>query len=445
MKYTILGGGLAGVSLAYFIQDNEEITEIEIIEKDEVLGGICRSFEATNGIKYDVGPHIIFSKDKEILDFMNQLIEKDDNLEKHRRSNRIIHKGEFVQYPFENDLSKLPKSDIEKCVNSFLNNPYESYEAKNMLQFFLKTFGEGITNIYLRPYNEKIWKFDPSFMDTQMVDRIPKPPKEDIIKSAKGETIDGYTHQLYFTYPKEGGIQSLFNSLVSKLNSKVRITTSQEVLSISKNENKYSIACTDINTNSDKIVSTIPANVLANVYQNIKDDVLNSANSLKYNSIIIAIANISYDKAGDNFAFMVADKEIIFHRLSKLDFMGGAYHQEGTATYLIEVTYRKGDLIDLSNDDSLREDISKGLLEIGFCQNVNQINFIDLKRFEYAYVVYDIEHRKNMDNIIDFFKTEGILLNGRFGEFEYLNMDAVLRHSLDLANNIKQYINEDNK
>ncbi len=186
MKFTILGGGLAGVSLAYFLQDNEKITEIEIIEKDKVIGGICRSFEATNGIKYDVGPHIIFSKDKEILNFMNELIEEDDNIENHKRSNRIIHNGEFVQYPFENDLSKLPRNDIEKCVNGFLNNPYENYEAKNMLQFFLKTFGEGITNIYLRPYNEKIWKFDPSFMDTQMVDRIPKPPKEDIIKSANG-------------------------------------------------------------------------------------------------------------------------------------------------------------------------------------------------------------------------------------------------------------------
>ena len=50
-----------------------------------------------------------------------------------------------------------------------------------MLQFFLKTFGEGITKTYLQPYNEKIWKYDPSFMDVQMVERIPKPPKEDVM------------------------------------------------------------------------------------------------------------------------------------------------------------------------------------------------------------------------------------------------------------------------
>lgn len=77
------------------------------------------------------------------------------NIDKIRRSNRILHKKRFVQYPFENDLSKLPPEDLDYCVNGFLHNPYENYDAQNMLQFFLKTFGEGITNTYLRPYNEK--------------------------------------------------------------------------------------------------------------------------------------------------------------------------------------------------------------------------------------------------------------------------------------------------
>ena len=62
----------------------------------------------------------------------------------------------------------------------------------------MKTFGEGITRLFLQPYNEKIWKYDSSCLDTQMVERIPKPPKEDVIKSAKGIPTEGYTHQLYF-------------------------------------------------------------------------------------------------------------------------------------------------------------------------------------------------------------------------------------------------------
>ena len=36
-----------------------------------------------------------------------------------------------------------------------------------------------------------------------MVDRIPRPPDDDIIKSAKGIDTEGYKHQLYFHYPKK--------------------------------------------------------------------------------------------------------------------------------------------------------------------------------------------------------------------------------------------------
>ena len=186
MNITILGGGLAAVSLAYFLQDEEKIEEITILEKEDGLGGLCRSIHKA-GYTYDIGPHILFSKDKEMLDLMLEVTGQTNRL---RRSNQIIHKGRYVQYPFENDLSKLPQEDLEYCITGFQNNPYENYEAQNMLQFFLKTFGEGITNLYLRPYNEKIWKHDPSFMDTQMVDRIPKPTDEEIMRSASGETVD---------------------------------------------------------------------------------------------------------------------------------------------------------------------------------------------------------------------------------------------------------------
>ena len=71
-----------------------------------------------------------------------------------------------------------------------------------MKDFFLKNFGEGIFNLYLGPYNNKIWKMNTSKLDTQMVERIPRPPDQDIINSAKGVVTEGYKHQLYFHYPK---------------------------------------------------------------------------------------------------------------------------------------------------------------------------------------------------------------------------------------------------
>lgn len=431
MNLTILGGGLSALSLAYFLQDRSDISKITLLEKEKTIGGLCRTFE-TNGIEYDVGPHIIFSKDKEILDFMNGLL--GENNEKHRRSNRILHKKAFVQYPFENDLSKLPDEDKAYCVNAFMHNPYENYNAKNMLQFFLKTFGEGITNLYLRPYNEKIWKFDPSFMDTQMVDRIPKPPKEDILKSAAGETIDGYTHQLYFTYPKQGGTAAIIQTLREKLSGKVEILTNSPVESVRKTEKGFEIVAGGETFVSDRLVSTMPLGEFTALYNAEKPaEVVTAAKNLRSNAIAISIVNVKPDRAGDNYAFMIADKNVIFHRLSKLDFMGGRYHKPDSATYMIEVTYRKNDRVDLMTDAELTAKIIGGLKEIGFIDGASDVNFTDLKRFDYAYVIYDLEHKENTTVLRDYFKQQGIELNGRFGSFEYLNMDAIIRQSKNLA------------
>ena len=369
---------------------------------------------------------------------MNNLL--GENNEKHRRSNRILHKKRFVQYPFENDLSKLPKEDIDYCVNGFLHNPYENYDAKNMLQFFLKTFGEGITNTYLRPYNEKIWKFDPSFMDTQMVERIPKPPKEDILRSANGETIDGYLHQLYFTYPKQGGTGALIKAFISKLGDKVKIHTDNKVLKVKKQDEKFVVTTSEKEYLCDKVVSTMPANEFCHIYEdaNKPQEILNIADNLRYNSIAICIVNVNKDYAGDNYAFMVADKNVKFHRISKLDFMGEHYHIDGTATYMAEITYRKNDLNDKASDEELTQKVIEGLETIGFIESKDDVNFTDLKRFEYAYVIYDLKHRQNMDAIKEYFVSQGIYLNGRFGSFEYLNMDAIIRQSEKLAKNIKE-------
>jgi len=106
MKTIILGAGIAGLSLAYFLKE-----KTIILEKEEQIGGLCRSFEL-NGIFYDIGPHIMFSKNKEILDFHTSLVQTNQI----RRSNKIYHKGKLIKYPFENDLVALDKVEREYCL-----------------------------------------------------------------------------------------------------------------------------------------------------------------------------------------------------------------------------------------------------------------------------------------------------------------------------------------
>jgi protoporphyrinogen oxidase len=435
MKIGILGSGLSGISSAYFLRDEETIDSIELLDKEPEIGGLCRSF-ALDGVYYDIGPHILFSKNTEILQLMVGLL--GENVRKHRRSNKILYKGALVKYPFENDLFSLSEEQRIYCLNTFLHNPYESYVPQNLLQYFLSTFGEGITNLYLRPYNEKIWKFDPSFIDIEMIGRIPKPPKEDIIKSAAGIPTEGYLHQLFFYYPREGGIVSLVKAMRDGLHGRTRIFTDSEAVNIRKEGNCWRVALRDGSERRyDTIISTIPPQELVRILGNlVEDSVRDAVSQLKYNSIVISALRFRKDRLGDNFAVNIPDSDIIFHRLSKLNFLG--MDHTGLNTLLAEVTFRKGDGIDALSDAGITAKIIDDLVKLNL---VDRDDFIlsDLKRFEYAYVIYDVNHRKNMSLIKDYLeKRLGIILCGRFGTFEYLNMDAVILQAMEIPHRLKE-------
>lgn len=437
MRVTILGAGLSGISLAYFLQNNSQIEHIDIIEKDDDIGGLCRSLHKDR-YTWDIGPHILFSKDKEMLELMISVLSAKNDL---KRSNQIIYKSRWVQYPFENDLSKLPEDDLNYCLTSFLNNPYRNYIPENMLQFFLKTFGEGITNTYLRPYNEKIWKYDPAFMDTQMVERIPQPTNEEIMRSANGETVDGYTHQLYFHFPQNEGIQAVVKGFAKKLANKCSVHLNSEVVRVSKQkivENEthqcnYIVEARNGDIyKSDLVISTIPIQELTDAYTDSTEEVKKCVADLHYNSIIIAFVKTKDDLSGDNFAFMNPEKDIIFHRISKMDFLGDEYKSD-SATYMVEVTYREDDYTDLLSEEILKERIAEGIIRIGFAKDIRDVEFIDISKHKYAYVIYDLHHLRNMTAIRKYYSEQGIYLNGRFGNFEYWNMDKVLREAKNMA------------
>jgi protoporphyrinogen oxidase len=421
----ILGGGLAATSLAYFLKE-----KTTVIEKEKNLGGLCSSHDL-DGIFFDTGPHIIFSKNEKILNLMSEIVET----RKLRRNNKIFFKGRFVKYPFENELSALPEEDKKYCLESFLENKHSEKEASNMLDFFLKTFGEGITELYLKPYNEKIWKYDPKKMNTKMVERIPQPPKEDIINSAKGIPSEGYLHQLYFYYPKEGGIQSLVEAFFKKAGEKASTKTGFEVKRIRKEKEKWVVEGEKEKLFFDELVNTMPLHELFKVLQGVPENVLNAVENLKYNSIIIVCMICEGDALKDYFAVLVPEKSICFHRLSKASFFGKEYEKQGHITLMAEITFRKGDKYSRMSENEILELVKQDLEKEGFVKKKDVVNASVIKA-KYAYVIYDLDHKKNQKIVLDYLNKIGLKTVGRFAEFEYYNMDKVIERAEKLAQEI---------
>jgi protoporphyrinogen oxidase len=138
---------------------------------------------------------------------------------------------------------------------------------------------------------------------------------------------------------------------------------------------------------------------------------------------------------------MVPDKKIIFHRLSKLDFLGNAYSKKNSTTFEVEITFRKNTHIDKASNNLIYNKIISGLKKLGFLKSKNDINFYQIKRFDYAYVIYDTNHRKNVDYLINYYNKKNIQLLGRWGSWEYLNSDQVIYQARNMAKNILKKIN----
>ena len=199
----IIGAGPSGLAASLFLKNPHEL-----LERNDHVGGHASSF-FDQGFTFDYGPHILFSRNQQLLDFIVATLGL--NVSQCRRNNKIAFKDRLVKYPFENDLHSLPLEDNYACIRDFIFNPYKEQFSlpTNMREWFLKTFGEGICSQYLFPYNEKVWNIPVEKLSMALADRIPTPHPEDLLKSSLGYSTEGYLHQLYYFYPKKGGYQAI--------------------------------------------------------------------------------------------------------------------------------------------------------------------------------------------------------------------------------------------
>jgi protoporphyrinogen oxidase len=426
----VLGGGLTGLTLARLLHERGE--KVIVLEAEPVIGGLCRSKNA-DGFTFDLGgSHIIFSRDNEVLAFMRKMIE--GNEQRNNRNTKIFYKGKFVKYPFENGLYELPPEDRFSCINGFVQNliAVEKGEVKkpeNFREWIYYTFGTGIAECYMVPYNEKIWKYPTEQMSLHWVDgRIPRPPVEDIIKSAIGIDTEGYTHQAVFSYPLDGGIEALIQAIAEPVKNDIR--TGFRITSIRRSGNTWVIGNGSETLQADRIICTIPVQHLLPCLEGVPEAVTSACRSLVYNSL--ACITIGIKGALPPVSWMyIPDKKLgMTNRISFPSNFSRNAAPEGCSSILAEITYQPGDEVASLPDATLIEEVTRMLEEMGICTR-DRIIFSAVNRQPFAYVVYDLAYQKNIAAVRDYCTRIGIPLVGRFAQFEYLNMDGVIRSVFD--------------
>jgi protoporphyrinogen oxidase len=417
----ILGGGLGGVSLQYFLDRDSEI-----LERENQIGGLCRTFEK-DGFYYDIGGHILFSKNTEFLSLAERLLES--NGCRRRRANQVLYQGRYVKYPFENGLGGLEKEDAYECLIHYLDP-----KPDNFKQWIYYTFGNGIAKKYLIPYNIKSWKYPLEQMGLEWVERVPRPPLSDVVKSALGIETEGYTHQLNFIYPCRGGIASFVEAFQKDA---AKITTHYKITEVKKINGGWSVSDGISEKKYDRLVSTLPLHEMIQLLKDIPEEVKKAVSGLRYNSLRIVLVGISNESLNGKSAVYIPDPGILPHRICFMGYFSRAMVPSGKSSLIAEISTFKGEETYKISDSALIEKVIGNLHGLGIL-NPQEVTVTDCRKIEYAYVVYDSEYTKKMRIVREFFASSGIDLLGRFAEFEYINMDEVVSRSLRLAEKLNQ-------
>jgi len=436
VKWAVLGGGLSGVTIARLL--HEKGHDVAVLEQEGEIGGLCRS-RSEQGFTFDRGgSHIIFSRDKGALAFMQGVL--GENRTVRERNTVVFYKGREVPYPFENGLYALPKEDLYACIHGFIQALIAHEKGMvpppaSFREWIEQTFGRGIADCYLVPYNEKIWKYPLDLMSTHWVEgRIPRPPVEDVIRAAIGIPTVGYAHQAVFSYPTEGGIQAMVRAIAAPVGKHIR--TGYAVNSVKRKGGQYLVSDGKETIRADRVISTIPLQALIPCLPDVPVQVQEACTSLKYNSLLSVSLGIRGTVPPISWMY-VPEKDLgQFNRISFPSNYSDAVAPEGHASILAEITYREGDPVASMTDRELVDHVVSGLCRMGILPSPDTVVYSRVEREPYAYVIYDLDYLRNIRVVRDHVEARGIDLLGRFARFEYLNMDACIRAAMDFAEKV---------
>jgi protoporphyrinogen oxidase len=426
MNTAIIGAGASGLSLALMLDG-----DVTIFEQSDRTGGHCHA-TIRDGWTFDRGPHIMFSRDEDVLNFM--IASLGENVHQSRRNNRVFVEGRMVKYPLENDLASLTLETRTRCLLDYLFNEQSQLAENptNLDEWFVGNFGEGMTDLYFRPYNEKIWNVVLRDLSMSWSERIPSPPPVDVVKGALGISTEGYLHQLNYHYPLNGGYQAITDAWTKLLPPRsLRLNTT--VTSVVRGDDGVDVITATGTQRFDRVVSTAPMTSLLTMVTHVPESIRNAIASLRVNPINVVTLGYRGDDPNKFTAVYFADRNYLPNRVSSPSVFSPQNAPDGCFSLQAEITFPPGDGYLEIADDELVAHVHEGFVSAGLIDPGNDPVFRDVQRLKFAYVVYTNGYEDAVASVREWAQDNGVTIHGRFGSFDYLNVDGCVRRSQELA------------
>ncbi|MFC1623893.1 protoporphyrinogen/coproporphyrinogen oxidase [Candidatus Omnitrophota bacterium] len=423
-EVVILGAGLAGLSTAYHLKQG-----YSLYEKEESPGGMARSIHR-DGYTFDYDGHLLHFRNEYTFSLLREFL--DGNLAPHKRSSWVYSKKSYTRYPFQANFYGLPKDVVRDCLMGLIKARVNSLKEENASNgnfenWVKKTFGTGIAEHFMLPYNRKFWTLEPSELTCDWLDGfVPVPALEDIVTGAISSNTKPYGYNSRFWYPVNGGISEVVEGFLGRINN---LHLNKRAVTI--DQHRREIVFEDgVIKRFRNLVVTVPLPELFKILVNIPAQIKEAFSVLKFTSIFIVNLGIKKEDITDKHWVYYPEEDIVFYRTGF------------PSNFSMDVTPSKRSSIyaEISYSDRKKMDKEKAVVNtvrdlktLGIIRDEREVEVslpIDIK---YGYVVYDKNRKRAVHLIKDYLERFNIHSIGRYGSWRYMSMEDVILEGREMA------------
>lgn len=322
-RIVVLGAGPTGLGAGHRLLELG-YDDWVILEASDHVGGLASSFTDDRGYTYDFGVHVLFSH----YPYWDKVVDAllgDDVSELTREAWVWMH-DRFIRYPFQQHLADLDGDVVLECVLGVVECLRRASIAqalgidvtpRNFAEWVRATFGDGIAEHFMLPYNEKVWATPPERMAYGWIgERVSPIDLETLLREVLlGELTPTWGPNQTFRYPLRGGTGHLFRSLAAPFADHIRFQSSavavDPVLKIVRTADGEAWPY-------DELLSTIPLNRLVEITEAAPARLASAASELRWSGTHIVAVAVEGQPRSDKTWIYFPEADVPFHRVSYL-------------------------------------------------------------------------------------------------------------------------------
>lgn len=217
----IIGAGPTGLGAATRLHQHGHSDWLLLDQADEA-GGLSCTAVTPEGFLFDMGGHVIFSH----WDYFDQLLDAALGTDAWNTLQRVSYvwiKGRWVAYPFQNNIAALDKDDQVACLSGLIEarvtNATAAGRPANFDEWIMRVMGKGIADLFMRPYNFKVWAVPTTHMQCEWLgERVATVDITRAISNVLHNKEDaGWGPNAVFRFPKQGGTGAIWKGVAALL------------------------------------------------------------------------------------------------------------------------------------------------------------------------------------------------------------------------------------